>query len=72
MAFFRDMEAIAGAKAELLDFLKSEGMAFLNGDDPLLSAYHKTVKNTVLFGLSCFMPCAGRCVPRRDLSGAAC
>jgi UDP-N-acetylmuramoyl-tripeptide--D-alanyl-D-alanine ligase len=62
MAFFRDMEDIARAKAELLDFLKLDGMAFLNGDDPLLMAYHRTVKNTILFGLG------SSCHVRADVS----
>jgi UDP-N-acetylmuramoyl-tripeptide--D-alanyl-D-alanine ligase len=47
------MEAIAAAKAELVEALPADGCAVLNGDDPLVRAMaKKTRAGTVLYGTS--------------------
>ncbi|HJX61255.1 MAG TPA: UDP-N-acetylmuramoyl-tripeptide--D-alanyl-D-alanine ligase [Dehalococcoidia bacterium] len=45
------LEAIALAKAELVESLPPEGTAFLNGDDPLVAAMaHRTAARAMSFG----------------------
>jgi UDP-N-acetylmuramoyl-tripeptide--D-alanyl-D-alanine ligase len=47
------LEAIAAAKAELVESLPLEGTAFLNGDDPLVAAMaQRTAARVVSFGTS--------------------
>lgn len=50
LGFFESVEAIGRAKAELLESLRNGGKAFINGDDPILLGYRKTVSDTILFG----------------------
>jgi len=50
MGFFRSVEDIGQAKAELLESLRDSGTAFINGDDPILKLYRQTAANTIQFG----------------------
>jgi len=53
LEFFKTVKGVSKAKAELLDYLKdADGVAFLNGDDPLLFPLRKRVKKTVTYGFS--------------------
>jgi len=50
MGFFRSLEDVGKAKAELLEFLKDSGSAFINGDDAILRKYRDVASHTQLFG----------------------
>jgi UDP-N-acetylmuramoyl-tripeptide--D-alanyl-D-alanine ligase len=53
LEFFENIGQIAEAKKEILDGLKPEGTAVLNGDDPLVEKISKSWKGRrILFGLS--------------------
>ncbi|MFW6131731.1 MAG: UDP-N-acetylmuramoyl-tripeptide--D-alanyl-D-alanine ligase [Candidatus Aminicenantaceae bacterium] len=53
LQFFKDIEQIAEAKKEILYGTKSEGIAVLNGDDPLVNKIAQYWKgNKFYFGLS--------------------
>ena len=52
LEFFGDLDGVARAKGELLEFLADSGMAFLNGDDPYLSHRKKVAKTTITYGCS--------------------
>lgn len=53
LEFFKDIEEIAQAKKEILDGLKTNGTAVLNGDDPAVRKIAKDWGGTkLLFGLS--------------------
>jgi len=55
LEFFGDLDGVARAKGELLEFLADSGTAFLNGDDPYLSHRKNVVKTTITYG--CFSGC---------------
>jgi UDP-N-acetylmuramoyl-tripeptide--D-alanyl-D-alanine ligase len=52
LEFFGDLEGVARAKGELLEYLRLSGVAFLNGDDPCLLSRKGIVKKTIMFGFS--------------------
>ena len=52
LEFFGDLEGVARAKGELLEYLRSSGVAFLNGDDPYLLSRIGLVKKTTTYGFS--------------------
>ncbi|MCH7811920.1 MAG: UDP-N-acetylmuramoyl-tripeptide--D-alanyl-D-alanine ligase [Chloroflexi bacterium] len=66
------LEAIAGAKAELLESLPRHGFAVLNADDPLVLAMaERTSARPVTFGLSPKADVRGSEVVSRALQGVA-
>jgi UDP-N-acetylmuramoyl-tripeptide--D-alanyl-D-alanine ligase len=52
LEFFCDLDGVARAKGELLEFLADSGTAFLNGDDPYLFYRMNVAKTTVTYGCS--------------------
>lgn len=52
LEFFHNIEGVVRAKAELLDYLKEEGTAFLNADDSYLRSLRNRVCKTVTYGFS--------------------
>ena len=52
LEFFGDLEGVARAKGELLEYLILSGVAFLNGDDPYLLSRKGVVKETITYGFS--------------------
>ncbi len=52
LEFFKSVEGVSRAKAELLEYLRDSGEVFINGDDPYLYALKNFVKKTVTYGFS--------------------
>ncbi len=52
LEFFGHIDGVTQAKAELLEYLKGKGEAFINGDDIHLYALKHLVKKTVTYGFS--------------------
>jgi len=52
LEFFGSLEGVTKAKKELIEFLKPDGKAYLNGDDPYLYPLRNICEKTVLFGFS--------------------
>lgn len=50
LEFFKTLSGVLKAKKELLDFLKKDGIAVLNGDDKLLSKIRKAKFRILKFG----------------------
>jgi UDP-N-acetylmuramoyl-tripeptide--D-alanyl-D-alanine ligase len=64
MEMFRSMEAVADAKAELVEALPEDGVAVLNADDPVVTGFdRRTPARTLRFGTV-----AGSDVRGEDLS----
>lgn len=64
------MEALANAKAELVESLPPHGAAILNGDDPIVRGMSaRTRAHTVLFGTGPGCEVRGRLVGSRGLEG---
>jgi len=52
LEFFGSLEGVTKAKKELIEFLRPDGHAYLNGDDPYLYPLRNICEKTVLFGFS--------------------
>lgn len=66
------IEAIAAAKAELVESLPADGWAILNGDDPLVAAMKdKTAAQVLLYGTSPHCHVRGSQLVSRGLEGIA-
>jgi UDP-N-acetylmuramoyl-tripeptide--D-alanyl-D-alanine ligase len=68
LAFFGDEDGVLKAKSELLDWLASDGTAFLNVDDPRLAAVRNRAARTVAFGFGGDCDVTGRML-RADPAG---
>jgi UDP-N-acetylmuramoyl-tripeptide--D-alanyl-D-alanine ligase len=52
LGFFENLEGVARAKGEMVEFLAREGTVFLNGDDPRLKPFRNRAEKCVTFGFS--------------------
>ncbi|MCK5148220.1 UDP-N-acetylmuramoyl-tripeptide--D-alanyl-D-alanine ligase [bacterium] len=52
LAFLKDLDGVANAKSELLEYLSDNGIAYLNGDDPMLKERIGIVQDCTTFGFS--------------------
>lgn len=52
LEFLGDLDGVARAKGEMLDYLSDNGTAFLNGDDPHLARMKGIASRTITFGFS--------------------
>ncbi len=50
IGFFHDLAGVARAKGELIEALREDGIAFLNGDDPFLTPFLSKAIKTITFG----------------------
>lgn len=72
LQFFSGLEEIALAKKEILEGMKPQGTAVLNGDDPLVQKIARTWKGkTITFGLSPGCDVRATSVERRGFEGMA-
>lgn len=72
LARLGSLEAIADAKAELVEALPSSGAAVLNADDPLVVGFAaRTAARVVTYGLAPSADCRGENVVSRGLDGLA-
>jgi UDP-N-acetylmuramoyl-tripeptide--D-alanyl-D-alanine ligase len=70
LEFFPDMEGIARAKREILEGMKTNGTAILNGDDPYTEKISGDLEQTkLLFGLSAKNDIRARNIQRRGTGG---
>lgn len=71
LAFFPSVEAIAEAKAELIDHLKDDGLAVLNLDDPLVARMRfRRLIPARTFGIEASADVTARNIQLRGLAGS--
>jgi len=71
MEFFRSVEDVARAKAELVEALESDGFAVLNADDPRVRAMRRLTRaRVVTFGLDPRADVGAERVEHRGLEGS--
>jgi UDP-N-acetylmuramoyl-tripeptide--D-alanyl-D-alanine ligase len=52
IGYFGSLDGVLAAKSELIDGLSGDRVAFLNGDDPMLSTIQHKANYTILYGFS--------------------